>query len=224
VEILAFPMKYSYTVQADGFNYSGGSVELKPGDADAKEREHQLHRAIRASIRLAWEATSMQGGGKQSSEATLEVDGGPPGYRHGQEQTQWIQPAQVQDRLNLQFTPTNFGYGPYGPPETWLRVVENEAAEGDAVAVESADPKARLDEFEKIDLAEIDDLKEKLSAPRTVANNQPGNPNAPKVVTTEAGKIYVGRLQHRDMRTGQPLQLAFKVFVEEMTTDGEGAE
>ena len=81
--------------------------------------------------------------------------------------------------------------------------------------------KARLIQFTEINLAKIDELKDKLPAPRTIANNQPGNPNAPKVVTIAAGKIYVGRLQHRDMRTGQPLQLVFKVFVEEMTTEGE---
>jgi hypothetical protein len=213
-------MKYSYSIQADGFNHSGGSVELKPGETDAKEREQQLHRAIRATIRLAWESTMMQGGGKQSGESTLEVDGGPPRpYQHGQDQTQWIRPTQVQNRLDLQFIEAPFGYGPFGPPETWLRVVESEGLEGEDGDTESPDPKARLKEFTEINLAKIDDLKDKLPTPRTVGGNQPGNPRPPKVVTTEAGKIYVGRLQHRDMRTGQPVQLAFKVYVEEMSTE-----
>lgn len=219
-EVLAFPMKYSYSIQADGFSHSGGTVDLKAGAADPKQIEQQLHRAIRATIRLAWESTMAQGGGKQSGESTLEVDGGPARpYQYGQDQTQWIRPVQVQDRLDLQFVEAPFGYGPFGPPEAWLRVVESEAEEE-----ESPDAKARLDEFTEINLAKIDDLKDKLPTPRTVAGNQPGNPRAPKVVTTKAGKIYVGRLQHRDMRTGQPIQLAFKVFVEEMSTDGEAAQ
>ena len=44
------------------------------------------------------------------------------------------------------------------------------------------------------------------------------------VLAAEEGKIFVGRVQHRDNRTGQPLQLTFKVFVEEMGTGEEMAE
>jgi hypothetical protein len=44
------------------------------------------------------------------------------------------------------------------------------------------------------------------------------------VVGAELGKIYVGRLQHRDPRTGQAMQIAFKVFVEEMSAADEAAE
>ena len=40
------------------------------------------------------------------------------------------------------------------------------------------------------------------------------------MLAAEQGKIYVGQVQHRDMRTGQPMQLSYKVFVEDLTTDG----
>jgi hypothetical protein len=207
VEMLLFPMRYNYNVQAEGFNGVGDTVNLNPGDTDTKAREHKLFPAIRGTIRVAWEATMMQGGGgKSTGESTLEL--GSPGGN----QVQWLQPTQVKDRLDLQFQSMFFGYGPFGPPETWLREVEEEEAAED----ESADAKARLKQFDDIKLADIEDLKEKLRAPRMVSGDQPGNPQAPKIVTTEAGKIYVGELQHRNPQTGQPLQIAFKVFVEEL--------
>lgn len=222
-EILAFPMRYSYSIQAEGFNHSGGTIELKPSAPEAEERQQMLHRAIQATIRLAWESTAMQGGGKTSGESTLQVDGGPPRpYQYGQDTTPWIRPVQTNDRLTLQFIDSPFGYaGPFGAPEAWLRVVGAGAGEGEG---EGQDIEAALEKFASLDLAKIDELKDKLPTPRTTSGDQPGNPRAPKVVTAELGKTYVGRLQNRDMRTGQPVQLAFKVFVEEMSTDGAASE
>jgi hypothetical protein len=220
-EILAFPMRYNYSIQADGFNHTSGTVELKPGSPGGDAREHQLHQAIRATIRLAWESTMMQGGGKQTGDSTLEIDGGPPRpYQYGQDQTQWIRPVQVNDRLDLQFIEQFFGYGPYAAPEGWVRVVGKGAGPDAGQDIESA-----LAEFEAVDFAKIDEFKDKLRAPRMTGANQPGNPRPPKVVPAELGKTYVGRLQHRDMRTGQPVMLAFKVFVEEMTAgEADAAE
>jgi hypothetical protein len=227
VEILTYPMKYVYRVQAEGFNHDSGNIELKADDGDADERQIQLHRAIQATIRVAWMTTALQGGGKASGEATLQVDGGPPApNRYGQDATPWIRPVQVKDRLTLQFAVSPFGYqvpfgpfGPFGGFEPWLRVVESEAGANDEDTKRVA-----LAKFTALDLNKIDELKDEFSPPRNTGGNQPGHPSAPMVLPCELGKVYVGKLTHRDMRTGQPVQLAFKAVVEELSTDSPPAQ
>jgi hypothetical protein len=209
-------MRYAYRIQAEGFNHNSGNVELKPDMADAKEMQIKLHPAIRATIRLAWQSTSLQGGGKTSGETMLTVDGGPPRpYVYGQESTSWLRPVQEKDRLTLQFVEYPYGFGgPFAAPDAWLRVVGKGAGPDVGQDIEAA-----LAEYDAIDLAKIDKLKEELPAPRATTLQQPGNPRPATVLPAELGKVYVGRLQHRDMRTGQPVQLAYKVFVEEMSSD-----
>ncbi len=230
-EMLAFPMKYVYHVQASGFNHGSGNVELKADAADAKPIELKLDRAIQATIRVAWEATAMQGGGKTTGEATLQVDGGPPRpYQYGQDNISWLRPAQQKDRLTLQFVDSPFGYGgPFGQADAWVRVVDavaklNEGGKEESEANEVEPKSPDLDAFNELELGKIDELKSKLKQPRSIGGGPPTGPRPPMVLPAELRKIYVGRVQHRDMRTGQPIQLAFKVFVEEMTTDDASAE
>jgi hypothetical protein len=33
-------------------------------------------------------------------------------------------------------------------------------------------------------------------------------------IPAEEGKVYVGKVPHRDMRTGQPVEATFKLYVE----------
>jgi len=75
-----------------------------------------------------------------------------------------------------------------------------------------------------LDLEDIDKLKSKLRAPRMLGGGQQMGPRPPMVLGVEPGKIFVGRLLHRDNRTGQPVQIAFKVFVDEMSTDEADSE
>jgi hypothetical protein len=187
----------------------------------------------------------MQGGGKTSGETTLNVGGGgPQPYQYGNNETSWIRPIQQKDRLTLQFTGNHFGHGgPFAAAEPWVRVVppengekppeteEGEAKPDDAKpdeskpgdATETEREPARLEEFNRLELGEIDKLKAKLPQPRILGGGQQVGPRPPMVLAAEAGKIFVGRLQNHDNRTGQPVQLAFKVFVEEMST-GEEAD
>jgi hypothetical protein len=148
----------------------------------------------------------MQGGGKIAGDATLEVDGGPAGPRYGPDQTAWFKPVQVKDQLTIQFIDSPFGWGPFGPSEPWVRVMEG------------TDTESLRDAFADVNLGRIDELKDKLRLPRTAGVSQPPGPRA-IVVRGEPGEIYLGRLQSRDMRTGQPMPLAFKAMVEEMQTD-----
>jgi hypothetical protein len=206
-------------------------VEIR-SDVEPAEVKVQVYRAIQATLRLAWEATSPQGGGKTSGEATLNIGSGDPQAQFGgQNETSWLRPIQQKDRLTLQFVEYPYYGGPFGAAEAWVRVVETadeakqvEAAAGDA---KESEPKqaerkpARLNEFNELELDDIDKLKAKLPQPRMVGGGQQVGPRPPMVLPAEAGKIFVGRVQHRDNRTGQPMQLAFKAFVEEMSTGDE---
>jgi hypothetical protein len=244
-EFVAFPMKYSISVQAEGYNGSGGSTELKADASELKPVELQLNRAIEATIRLAWESTSMQGGGRTTGDATVHV-GGPQRPQYGPDQNAWLRPFQQKDRLSLQFMDAFFGHGPFGePPEGWVRILDkrmeaadetkkHESNDDDAVepATAATDAEASpkkpepldLDAFNKLELSKIDELKAKLPVPRLLAGGQQMGPRQPIVVAAELGKIYVGQLQHRDPRTGQPMQIAYKVFIEEMSSADGGTK
>ena len=252
--IMAFPMKYSYQVRAEGFNSVNGTYDLRPDSKETDEIKLQVYRAIEATIRLAWESTSPQGGGKTSGESTLNVGNGAPQNQHyGQDPAPWLRASQQKDRLTLQFVDSPYGYqGPIGGGEAWVRVIdskgetrekecesmevdakadesqENEDTQGDAqedeVKEEVEKQPATLDQFNALDLDEIDDFKKKLRQPRMLGGGEGRGPRPPMVLPAEVGPIYIGRVQHRDMRTGQPIQLAFKVFVEEMESGDEAKE
>jgi hypothetical protein len=81
--------------------------------------------------------------------------------------------------------------------------------------------KAALAAFNDLQLSKIDDLKDKLPQPRSLGGGQQMGPQPPIVLAAALNKIFVGSVQNRDMRTGQPLQVKFKVFVEEMSTVAE---
>jgi hypothetical protein len=232
-EILTFPMKYSYHVSSDGFSPLSGRAEIRAEGGQPSELKLQIYRAVQATLRLVWEATSPQGGGKTSGDSTLNVgSGNPQANQYGQNETSWIRPIQQKDRLTLQFVDYPFGYGgPFAAAEAWVRVVpaENaaqkpEAEDSDAEQAEATPSEAkpaRLEEFNALELDDIDKLKTKLPQPKLLGGGQQTGPRPPMVLAAEAGKIFVGRVQHRDHRTGQPIQLAFKVLVEELATGDE---
>lgn len=243
-EAVLFPMSYNFNVHAEGFNQFSGQVELKPG-GDTVEQSHQLYRLIEATIRLAWEASGVQGGEKTSGDATIHV--GTPGSQphHGNDPASWLRAEQRGDKLSLQFIDQFFGYGgPFGQlPEGWVRVIdeqadlnatEKESTGSDASKSDSDEAKPEddaadaaadaidLDAFNKLELEKVDEFKAKLPQPRMMVGGEQHGPRPPILLEAQTGKIYVGRLQHRDPRNGQPVQLAFKVFVEEMSTADEG--
>jgi hypothetical protein len=220
-EIRAFPASYYYRVTSEGFNQASGNIELKPESGENAEQQVQLHRAIRATIQVAWRSTGFQGDAT-SGEATLQASGGPqPGY-HPQDPTGWIRPIQIKDRLTLHFFDMQqYGYsGPFGG-QNWIRVLESDRETGDAP--ERDDNRAALAEFKALDLSKLEELKDKLELPN-IERQQPAYGRGPIVVPAERGRIYVGKLNHRDMRTGQPVQLAFKVLVEKLSTDSDDSE
>ncbi len=219
-EVGVFPMRYSYNVKADGYNPVSGSIDVRTDGSDPKPIELVIHPAIRGTIQLEWESALMQGGGKTTGEATVEVGGPNPHQNVGANETSWLRPFQQGDELRLQFVDNFFGYhGPFGQAAGgWVRVLEGDEKKPDAAkpAVEAAANPSAEERFKALEFDALEDLKKKLRQPKMLDGGVRNGPAQPLVVRAEKGKIYVGQLQHRDPRTGQPVQLSFKAYVEDL--------
>jgi hypothetical protein len=223
-DLLVFPMKYSYSVSADGFNYQSGNVEVPAGDRAIEEQNVKMHRAIQSKIRVAWLSTGVGnagGGATTSGEAEIRATGSAVrANQFGPDSINWIRTIQQQDRLILQFINQPFG----GPPQfgsiNWVRVVEPEVEKSDSDSKHKGQEK-----FDAIDLKKISELKDKIAPPKSINPvGAPGSYPGSVSVRAELGKVYVGKLMQRDMRTGQPVELSFKAIVDEMSSDGDLAE
>ena len=74
-------------------------------------------------------------------------------------------------------------------------------------------------------MKKIGEFKDKIAAPKSINPvGAPGNYPGSVSVPAEKGKVYVGKLMQRDMRTGQPVELSFKAIVAEISSDGELTE
>ena len=80
--------------------------------------------------------------------------------------------------------------------------------------------RAAREKFKSLDLEKIDSFKDDLKVLAAV-RDAPNNPRGPAMAPAVPGKIYLGQLIDRDMRTGQPVHLSFKVVVEETWVEGE---
>jgi hypothetical protein len=222
-ELSVFPMKYTYSISATGFNYLNGSVEVVADEAKSKENKVQLHRAIEAKIRVAWLSTPINAGagaGTTSGEGEIRATGSSIRYNQfGPNQIQWLRTNQTKDRLILQFMSQPFG-GPALPGSAgWVRVVEPEGG-----ATKSNGSKAAAEKYEKLDLKKVEEFKDRIAAPKAAG---PSTPNAYPMsisVRAEPGKVYVGKMMQRDMRTGQPVEMSFKAIVDELSSDSEPVE
>ena len=110
----------------------------------------------------------------------------------------------------------------YGPPNQFGADAWSGAIEIDAEKNERDRSRKALEKFESLDLSKIDEQKDKAAVKN--AGNQPvGFPGA-TMLPAELGKVYIGKLQVRDMRTGQPIAVAFKAVVEDLSSDSEPTE
>jgi hypothetical protein len=211
----AFPGEYSASASADGYNTTGDQFEVAADGHGAIERRISLHKAIRANVRIEWISKSFQPGaapgfgGTTSGEATLAV--GQPGGMHPNHDLMWLRPAQVGDRVSLQFNLMMFGPMGFGGGGPWIKKLA--VGEGDG-ALAAADKK-----FDEVDLKEIDDLPDEFKSVAGAGDNRmQGMIQSP----ADDGDVFVGRVMGRDMRTGQPAEVAFKAIVEQ--PEDEAAE
>jgi hypothetical protein len=215
-ELALFPAKYMMRVQATGFVYYNTNVELTPFTGKLEERQITIDRIIQATIRVAWQSTTPQGG-KTSGVAKLRTNNaGQMAERYSADTPMWIRTNQMKDRLMLQFIEMYGGSRQMNSP-SWMRVISADAPAKD-------DRKnAGMEKFDSIDLDKIDELKEKGAAPEA-SPNQPGTYPGAIIVPAERGKVYVGKMQQRDMRNGQMVEMSFKAVVEEMSGDVEKSD
>jgi hypothetical protein len=219
VEFSAFPMTYSLRVNADGFKAESEALDLRENARRESDRQIKLYRAIKASLRVAWNLTpAQQGGSATSGETTIPLGVGPPQFHDHLGIVQTIRPVQIKDQLMIQFTIMPYGGYPMPAPDAtmWLRALNIDSVDGDrAVRKEVAA------EFTSIDLKDVEkikELKEVELGNLAMMNRAPGHvPAAP-------GTIYVGKLPHRDPRTGQFSELTFKVMVEQFSQETSQAE
>jgi hypothetical protein len=203
IEIQAFPMRYNVMVSADGYKPEGQMIELKEGVAQEDQR-FELYRMINASIHVAWTYTGgLPTPTVTAGEAVLEIKGGQlVAAPYDQNGPVWVRPMQVKDRLVLQFNP--FQYGVPGPGMAFS-LWSAEAGDG-------SDGGKAKEKFESLELCKFDDWKKDLK-PVDFGRNSPAHRTQVQI-PAEEGKVYVGKVPHRDMRTGQPVEAMFKLYVE----------
>ena len=120
----------------------------------------------------------------------------------------------------LQFISQPFGGPPQFGSTSWVRIIESEDG-----TKESDLKRKGLERFNSLDLKKVSEFKDKIEAPKSL--NPVGAPTSypgSVSVRAEMGKVYVGKLMQRDMRTGQPVELSFKAIVDEMSSGVESAE
>ncbi len=208
-EINAFPMNYSYSVSAKGFNSEGGSVELNADTAKREAQRIEIYPMLSATIRVVWIAKSSQGEETATTgETALRVGVGTQPtmpYGHGPDSVTFLRPMQVKDRLTLQSGPPFFA-GPMMAGMTfWVRRAPDELVKG-----------SPLEFFTGVDLKKLDELQDKLVLPEIERSPGPGQ-YAPIAFPVKQGEVYLGELPNRDVRTGQPTLASFKVYIEEIS-------
>ena len=223
-ELMVFPMKYTYSVSAEGFNSGNGSIDVPVGERKVEEQQVKLHRAIQAKIRLAWSSTGLANGGQgatTSGEAEIRAVGSAVRpNQFGPDTINWVRTSQQKDRMILQFISQPFGGPPQFGSTSWVRIIESEDG-----TKESDLKRKGLEKFNSLDLKKVGEFKDKIEPPKSLnpagaPNNYPGSVS----VRAEMGKVYVGKLMQREMPTGQPIELSFKAIVDQMSSDVESAE
>jgi hypothetical protein len=213
VEMQVFPMKYYYRASAEGYTSQGGNLDVKAGGAESDVKEIKLYRAIQASVRFAWVATGSPDGNKTSGESKVQASGAVASpVRYGNEAPIWVRATQPKDRLMLQFSGVMYGGPNQFGGDSWLGAIEADAAKTGS----DRNGKA-AEKFDAVDLNKIDEHKAKASV-RNAGDPSGENPGG-MTLPAEIGKVYVGKLQSRDMRTGRPLVVAFKAVVESLSGD-----
>ena len=152
VEFHAFPMSYTYSVEADGFNPERRRLELVPGKAP-EDRRISLYRVLTGTVQIAWETNSPESaGGTTSGRLTLDLSKAnnyQPSYGHNA--ALFVRPVQEKDTMQLHIgEPSHYGAAAGGP---WVSRFHPEKTNPDNATARA--------QFEAMDLNRIDTLKAK---------------------------------------------------------------
>jgi len=208
-ELAAYPGGYSLSASADEFSAAREQVQLDEDAPQGVERRLTMHRRIPALVRIKWISAALHPGATEvtSDEGVLEFNG--KGGRAHVPALMFLQPMQVQDRLQLTVNPMIFGRGfplPGGAPWLKVRTIDDPSDPADRSRAGQA-------AFDAVDLTRADQLPDDF---RSVSLEGDGRAGPPGVVQAAAnfGDVFVGRFTSRDPHTGQPVALTFKALIE----------
>lgn len=202
-----YPGEYAGVAKMEGFN--GTTVRIALPDKDAAVEQHVvLYRAASAVVRIVWRTTSVQGGlNANNGETAIQLNPqvameglAPLAINRGDMGSQFRLVQDKEDlalQLLMRFT-------------TNSPTVKRQAMDPSVVGQERR--RLASERFDAIDLDKIDQLPEEFQP----ANLGGGNVQRTPLVSYQAkiGDILVGKVLTRDVRNGQPAEMAFKAVFE----------
>jgi len=221
-KVKLYPNRYSSQINLKEYYPASQTIELPSGGAEPTNIDAKLHLAISATIKVAWRAKlgGHPGMPQFQNDAVTTGDfeqiagpreaGGPPAGG-GPFGPAWVRLVQEGDEMKLQFQ-DQMHFAPGAGPPSWVaRLGRSKEQAEDAAKNLDADREL----FELLDLKDLDLLESEVKLERTSLGGMPGRMQ-PVSVPLERGDIYVGRINGRDMHTGRPAVIEFKILASEL--------
>ena len=209
-----YPGKYSCSAAFSGYVSGSKSLTISATDRPLDLVTIKLFPQIKAQLKIEWRGALLAmnnpaaGAMGQTMTGEMNLATGKPSRHYGD--ANWINLRQKEANLNLHLQNYSYGYGRGIPgqqaPPFWVGVAK--AGEGEP-------DKSPEELFEEIDLKKLDEMKEaKQLMELQTSVDQRGHLELP--LNGKQGKIIVGTCSFRDNRTGQPMLIQFKAWIEKI--------
>jgi hypothetical protein len=213
-----FPNSYNCQISLEGFSPVTQTIMVATDAKPPIEVEAKLYRAIAATIKVEWRARlAFQPGAPERGDTftagKFEQRIGPgsvSGYRGSPYGPPWVRLMQTGNAMQLQFMEQMY-YPQPSSEATWVGQLGSVGKEAES----ATDSVAAAVRFDKIDLSQLDEIKDQLKLPRSDLGGMPGRPS-PVSLPVEADAIHVGKINSRDPQTGRPALIEFKILTTEL--------
>lgn len=222
-----FPNSYHYQVSLKDYNGVGEPLVVPIEDGPEQTIDVKLYRAIRASIRVVWQARlgnhpGMPQAGDEAvttGEFTQEAgENNHPGvFRGGPFGPQHVRLVQTGDSMQVQFV-DHMGFPQTAPGSTWVGRLESTEAIAEVLPEKkdkAFDIKVATELFDVLGLSELDAIAQEFKIKRTNLGMMHGR-GGPTSLPVEAGDIFVGKVHSRDPQNGRPAFVEFKILATEL--------